>query len=973
MERRFIALVLSSVALSTPVLAQEAPASAAGDAAGTPEVIVTGSRIKQDPTNSPLPIQVVSAEELAREGIKSPEQFISFLTSNGTGLDNLASNADVVGGAQRGNNGASSANLRGQGANGTLVLLNGRRVAAHGLNGGVVDVNQIPFSAIERVEVLKDGASAIYGTDAIGGVINFILKKDYQGVGLQGSFDTTESGDGNLYRASAIAGYGDLRDQGFNLMASVSYATNKELRGDQRGFVNTFQPERGLSVDTRGTPFSTIVPLAGTAIANNNAAPLVPGSTTIRASGGINVLDLPGQPGCNAIDGMAPYDDVLWAFPQAQFACAWDTGRAAVLQQPLDTLTYMARGVYRAGDHEIAAEFTGSDADASKRFSNLQLTPNTTSQNYAYRRITGVNTTAFDAVANPLIAAFPTLAAQIAATPALSYRWRCMECGRRQIDTNTKTNRFGLSFEGPVAGGWDYRAGYTRATSESESLLGGGYYYRGTLGSGAPDPAAPTAPGATQPGIIGVLNSGILNPFSFPGQTQSQQALDMLEAVSAEGVILYGGKYTLDQVDASVSGKLFELPGGMVQAAIGLDYRKEKYRFNGDAREAAARPTILAAPFDDGNALTGVSRDIKAIYAEVLFPLFTGFELTGAFRIDDYDGFGRTNNPKLSVKYRPIDALMFRGSYNTGFRAPSFNQIFNGVTSALFTGRDIADPLICPGGVPNSTNPNCAAVAPQILNGGRLDLGPETSDQFSVGVVFQPNDNYSVSLDYWDIEREDTIQILSLRQLVDNFAIFPEAFLRDANNTLVAIDQRWLNAGGSITRGLELSARGKGDAWGGQWNVGLEATKLLEKKERVVETAPFGPSQLGVFTFSGDLGLKWKHNLFVNFQKGDWTVNLSQIFRKGYTNQALPGVANGSVVPPDLETEVDDYITYNVSASYEGLMDGLRLTAGIKNLFDEDPPFAITYDSNFGSGSSWEPRVADPRGRSFTLLAEYRF
>ncbi len=973
MERQFVAVVLCSVAFSAPLFAQETPVRADDDSAPTPEVIVTGSRIKQDPTNSPLPIQVVTAEELAREGIKSPEQFVSFLTSNGTGLDNLASNADVVGGAQRGNNGASSANLRSQGANGTLILLNGRRVAAHGLNGGVVDVNQIPFSAIERVEVLKDGASAIYGTDAIGGVINFILKKDYQGVGLQGSFDNTETGDGNLYRASAIVGYGDVRDQGFNLMASVSYATNKELRGDQRDFVNTFQPERGLSVDTRGTPFSTIVPLAGTAIANNNAAPLVPGSTTIRASGGINILDLPGQAGCNAIDGMAPYDDVLWAFPQAQFACAWDTGRAAVLQQPLDTLTYMARAVYRAGEHEIAADFTGSDADASKRFSNLQLTPNTTSQNYAYRRITGVNTAAFDAVANPLIAAFPSLAAQIAATPALSYRWRCMECGRRQIDTNTKTDRFGLSFEGPFAGGWDYRAGFTRASSESESVLGGGYYYRGTLGSGAPDPAAPVASGATQPGIIGVLNSGILNPFLFPGQTQSQQALSMLEDVSAEGVILYGGKYTLTQVDASVSGKLFELPGGVVQAAIGLDYRKEKYQFNGDARAAAARPTILAAPFDDGNALVGVHRNIKAIYAEVLLPLFSGFELTGAFRLDDYDGFGRTNNPKISLKYRPIDALMFRGSYNTGFRAPSFNQIFNGVTSALFTGRDIADPLICPGGVPNSTNPNCTAIAPQILNGGRLELGPETSDQFSVGMVFQPNDNYSLSLDYWDIEREDTIQILSLRQLVDNFAIFPEAFLRDANNTLVAIDQRWLNAGGSITRGLELSARAKGNAWGGQWNAGLEATRLLEKKERVVETAPYGPSQLGVFTFSGDLGLKWKHNLFVNFQKGDWTVNLSQIFRKGYTNQALPGVANGSVVPPDLEEKVDDYITYNVSASYEGLMDGLRLTAGIKNLFDEDPPFAITYDSNFGSGSSWEPRVADPRGRSFTLLAEYRF
>lgn len=218
------------------------------------EIIVTGSRIKRDPNDSALPLQVIGTEELAREGISSPEQLIMYLSSNGTAGDNLASNADVVDGQQRGNNGASFANLRGQGSSGTLVLLNNRRVAAHGLNGGAVDVNQIPFSALERVEVLKDGASAIYGTDAIGGVINFITRTDYEGLGLSGFMDITERGDSPRYRASAIVGYGDLAEQGFNVMASVSYSTAKALRGSDRDFVNTFQPDRGLSVDTRGTP-----------------------------------------------------------------------------------------------------------------------------------------------------------------------------------------------------------------------------------------------------------------------------------------------------------------------------------------------------------------------------------------------------------------------------------------------------------------------------------------------------------------------------------------------------------------------------------------------------------------------------------------------------------------------------------------------------------------------------------------------
>ncbi|MBA2636223.1 MAG: TonB-dependent receptor, partial [Sphingomonas sp.] len=658
------------------------------------EIVVTGSRIKRDPNDSALPLQIITTQELQRNGISTPEQLLGFLTTNGSAADNLASNADVVSGQQRGNNGASFANLRGQGPGATLILLHGRRVAAHGLQGSAVDVNQIPFAAIERVEVLKEGASAIYGTDAIGGVINFILRKDYQGLGVQGFADVASRGDHTIYRTSAIAGYGDLAGQGFNVMGAVSYSTIPELRGDQRDFVNTFQPERGLSPDTRGTPFATIFPLAGTFFPNATSTPLAPGSTTQRLSGGINVLDLPGGEGCDAIDGQGPYDELLWTTPAAAFACAWDTGRAAVLQQPLKTLTWLARGVARLGEHEISLEATGSDATAFKRFSNLQITPNTSTQRYAHP----VGAPGYDLVYGRLIGAFPELAARPRAP--LSYRWRCIECGRREITTDTKTARYALGVDGPLFAGWDYRAGVSYAQSQSQSELGSGYYFRGTLASGADDPNAPLAPGATRRGIIGLLNSGLINPFLLPGQSQSAAGLAALEAVSAEGVILYGGKYSVTQIDGSVAGTLFDLPGGAVKAAIGLDYRKEKYRFNGDVREAAARPVIIAAPFDDGNALGGVSREIKAAYAEVLIPVLETLEVTLAARVDDYGSFSRTTNPMANFKFRPIRPLLFRGNYNTAFRVPAFNQLFNGRSEALFTGADIADPATCPGAVP---------------------------------------------------------------------------------------------------------------------------------------------------------------------------------------------------------------------------------------------------------------------------------
>jgi iron complex outermembrane receptor protein len=949
------------------------------------DILITGSRIKQDPNNSALPLQIITNKEIQDNGISSPEQLVMFLSTNGSGADNLASNADVTTGAQRGTNGLSAANLRGQGSAATLVLLNGRRVAAHGLSGSAVDVNQIPFAAIDRIEVLKDGASAIYGTDAVGGVINFITKKNFRGLSLQGFTDVTEEGGGNIYRLSGTAGYGDLDKDGFNIMGAVSYSWNQILRGSDRAFVNGNQPNRGLSIDTRGTPIATAFNTAASPFQPTNSVnpaltgTLLGGLTLTApnganaAAGGINTLDLPGGAGCGSVDGGMPYDEALWNAPTAIYACSWDTGRAAVIQQPIETLTYYGRGVVRVfGKSELSLEITGSDANSAKSFSNAQVSVNTTNFPAAYP-LNALTATTYNAVYNSILNAF-TDPAQRAALQAnygkpIGYRWRCDACGPREYKTDTKTFRAALGLEGPLFQGWDYKAGASYASSESASVLGSGYYYRGTLANGAPDPAAPTAPGASTPGLVGLLNSGILNPFSL---SQSDAALAGLKAISAEGTTLYGGKYEVKQADASIAGPLFDIGGRSVQLAVGVDYRRESYSFNGSDAAAATAPVIFLAAFDNVNALRKKDRTVKAAYAELLVPILPGLDVTGAARIDDYSGFGSTTNPKVSIKYRPFKQIMFRGSYNTSFRVPTFNQIFNGITDSPYSGSDLADPVACPGGVPNAT-PACAFIRPEILTGGTPGLRPETARQFNAGVVIQPVKDFSLSVDWWSIAVDNTIQLLTLTQLIQNASLFPDRFIRDpSTNTILAIDDTWINAGSRRTQGLEISARGGIDGLGGRFDAGLDGTLLLKKREKLTPTSAYGPSLIGVFTFAGDLGVRWKHNAFISYSTKDWSLALTQIFRKGYKNFALPGIASGAITRPDYNAFVNDYIIYNVAVSYNGI-PGYKMSLGVKNLFNTDPPFAITYDGNSGAGSSWEPRVADPRGRSFTVNVEAKF
>ncbi len=826
------------------------------------------------------------------------------------------------------------------------------------------------------MEVLKDGASAIYGTDAIGGVMNFITKKEFKGFAASGFIDKTEHGGGDIYKASVLAGAGDLDDNGFNIMVGWSYSENKILRGLQRDFVTTNLPSFGLSADTRGTPFATIFAQGTTTLNPTNTlliaanGPFIPGSTTIRGTA-VNPLDIPGGAGCSSVPGMFAYDEQLWPGALASaYACAYETGKPAVLTQPLQTLSLYAKGTARFGDHEISLEYMRSDADATKSFSENQLSNNNTNLQLRFPR-NALTAPVYDRIVSQLQSAFPGIALNVGAP--IAYRWRCMECGPRSIDTNTQADRIFLGIEGPLFGGWEYRGGASRASSQSESQLGTGYFYRGTLANGVADPLAPTAPGASAPGIVGVLNSGLINVFLQPGETQSAAGLAALKAISAQGVVLSGGKYTVTQFDGSASGPIFSLPAGMVMGAIGVDYRKEEYSFNGDVRAVSSRPDVFNAPFDPVlSNLNDRSRDIKAAYAELLLPLFSGFELNAAVRIDDYSGFGQTTNPKVSFKYKPIDQIMFRGSYNTGFRVPSFNQIFKETVKSSLPGADLADPQNCPNGIPIAGNPLCAPINPNILSGGNLNLGPETSRQFGFGVVLQPINNFSATIDWWKIDRSGTISDLSVSQLVQNYEIFKDRFIRNGSGLLTQIDRRFVNAGDSFTQGIDISLRGNTGFAGGELSLGMDGTYLLSKKRQIVPSLPVGPNEVGIFDFSNDLSLRWKHNAYIAFATGDFGFSLSQIFRLGYQNGNVGRVKSGEITRPDVVTRVKDYVTYNFSANYKAL-ENVTFIAGVKNIFDTEPPFAITYDTNTGAGSSWEPRVADPRGRAFTLQVDVKF
>ncbi len=951
MRRLSLALL---AALTMPVMAQQADSkdsSTDSKVKTLDRMTVTGSRIQRTDVEAALPITIIQRAEIDAQGITSAEQLLQQLNVASNGPDSLAANSGVAPPGTRGNNGVSGANLRGQGADATLVLLNGRRVAAHGLAGQVVDLNSIPFAAIERVEVLRDGASAVYGTDAIGGVINFITRKNYQGYSISAGADVTQQGGGNIYNASLLGGWGDLDTDHWNVWAAVNVKKNKILRGNQRDFANSFQPERGLGPDTRGTPFANVVTGTGSMIGGGLKDPATGLTKTT-----INTLDLPGGAGCiNGGDMMGPYDDKAWASPGASFGCAWDYGRARTIQQPVDTLQGIGRATFKINDnHEFFAEFMGSKVTSTRFFEAQQISSSinaSATQLDAYELNANTKAT-YDAIYNQVHAYFGDQA-NLAYGKPITYRWRCYACGPRQLETETKAYRLLFGLTGTLAN-WDYDVGLSRAQSSAQSVLAGGYYYT--------------------PQLKAALKSGLLNPFLMPGQDQSQAAYAALAAADASGLLLYKGVSTTTTLDASASGSLgFKLWGEEdVKAAVGVDIRREEYEFNGPSQWAQGNAFIFGAPGDASNYMSPKKRNVKAVFAEFNLPVTNSLELNIAVRHDQYDGFGGTTNPKYSFKWHPIDWLVFRGAYSTGFKVPDFAKLFRGITETQYTGLDLADPAKCPNGRYNPDVANCnVQIRPDIVTGGNPNLKPEEAKQRSLGFVIAPTANFNVSVDWWQIERFNTIRSgFNLSTMTANYPMYASNFIRDSSGNIIQIDQRYINTGGTLTSGIELDANLRGELAGGNWNIHLNGNYLDTFKTKSFDSLPYTGNLVGEYERYFNLPIKWKHTLGFAWQKGNWAHSLTQVYRGGYRDWVPPGIANG-YTPAEYNPKVDSYTLYNYSVSWTGI-DKLKLTFGIRNLLNTDPPFTLRYLDD-GDGAAWEARVADPRGRAFNLMAEYAF
>lgn len=920
MKLKKLAQCMSFVLVAGPVMAQDTPATQKLE-----RVEITGSNIKRIADEGSTPIQVITRAEIERAGIVSAEQLVMRITANGTGADNLSSNAGIqLGTTDRNNNGNSSANLRGLGASSTLVLLNGRRVSTHGAKGNAVDLNTVPLAAVERVEILKDGASAIYGTDAIGGVINFILRKDYQGLEASAFVDVTQEGGANIYRASLLGGWGNLAKDGYNLMASLTMDKQEKLSGPERSFANGYQPERGLSPDTAGSPFATQTGLAGTAIGATFRLPTTGTQTYNRA----NLLSF--QDKCGTVPTMSQYQYQLWASPGARFACAYDYGGAEVLIQPIERTNFVSRGTFKINsDHTAFFEALATRSVAEKQFEPYQITT----------AFTGTLAGSVYPVNGPYYQNLSAYIPTFDPTKPIAYRWRCNDCGLRTIETTTDSYRLLAGLEGTLFGGWDYKLGVSTAQSKADSILGEGYLY--------------TAP------LITALASGLVNPWVLPGQTQTPEALALLRAASAAGAKLFGGKSTLLQADGAVSRELFALPAGPVSVAAGFDFRRESYQFSDGS--TTTNPVYLA-PFDA--EFKKVSRDITAVYAEAAIPIIKRLEATLAVRYDNYSDFGGTTNPKATLRWNPVNELLFRGSYNTGFRAPSFFQLYGAQGDSQVPG-NIADPVLCP---QNPGDLSVCAIRPNARQGGNKDLKPETSKQWTIGAVFSPTNWITANVDLWQIKRTDRIYELTPQQVIANYTQFPDSLVRGTNGRLDGpggyIRAGFVNADGDITRGVDLGVQARGTIGGARWSAGIDGTYIDSFRSRIFVTQPYVETA-GQWN-SRDLFVRWKHQAQFTYTRGPWSATVSQSFTSGYKDQVPAGV-----VPAGFNPDVSNYTLYNISATYTGFRN-MTLTLGVKNIFNTDPPFTA-HNLDFAAGAGWDPRVADPRGRAFTAGLTYKF
>jgi iron complex outermembrane receptor protein len=462
----------------------------------------------------------------------------------------------------------------------------------------------------------------------------------------------------------------------------------------------------------------------------------------------------------------------------------------------------------------------------------------------------------------------------------------------------------------------------------------------------------------------------------MPGQTQTAEVIQAFEDMQMRGKI-YDGKTTVKQVDATISGPLGNFLAGPLEFALGLNGRQESYEFSGsqsflcvDSITGTTLATYNNASLTYGcpgnSSSPSLSRKIAAVFGELVARPLKGLEVTLQARYDRYQVIGGTTNPKVGIKYQPVDSLLMRGSASTGFRAPTPQQVNQGVVESQLTGQ-FRDPVLCADLASPADATQCARLSLPYRAGGNPLLKPETSRQASLGLVFSPTPRFQANLDYWQVTLSDRIRQLSTSEMISNYDVYQDNFVRDPTTHIVQyIQAGWVNSAGSKTRGVDFGLTQLFDALQGRFTASLTGTRMLSNKEQTRDNAPF-IEYVGKWN-NTTLYVPLRLNASLGYRTDLWNVTLSGIYRDGYEDQnrgpTAAGGGNYTSIQP-YTRRVAAYTTFNLVGSYTGIK-GLAITGSIINLDNVRPPFTW-HNVDSAAGAGWDPRMADPRGRTWGL------
>jgi iron complex outermembrane recepter protein len=876
---------------ATPTFAQTAPAKPAPAAEDESTIVVTGSILRRTNTETPSPVTVLTTNELEQRGVNTVSEALQRISANGSGT--------LSEGWNNGSNFATGANapsLRGLTVQSTLTVFDGLRMAPYPLaddgHRNFVDLGVIPDAVVERLEILKDGASSTYGADAVAGVINVITKKQVEGFHANASVGISEKGDAPEQRFDATIGYGDLKEQGFNVYINGSYRRNEALYARDRAYpFNT--SDLSQICDTLGNCMAN-----GVQFGINADGTLGGGTTTVAplvaplnaANGRVGPYRLLNPAGCAAA-GLTPVT-LTAAQAGATFAtsqCQQDLRKQySTLRPQSERYGFALRGTFRVGDnaeayvsgnywntHTYTQLSPGAFEGQTTAPQTLSLSPFVLP---VYVCATGVGTI-------PLAGGANTSTGCTAANGALNpnnpfaalgqnARLRSRYDRPRTVESNTRSLRGALGIHGTFGANdeWGYQADFTVSNVKLD-IIQANYLI--------PQRLADVAAQGTYNFVTPSLNSEAMRAYIAPTNVNTSNS-------------------DLWQAQAVLSRSLMELSGGPLQAAVGVSYRHEAID------NPSANPANLAHPFDRYYTINAVgavgSRNVKSAFFEVNVPILDSLEVNASGRYDDYSSGQSNFSPKIGAKFTPIKQVALRGTYSKGFRIPSFNESYGLPTTGYGTQQVncVTFAAFC------AAHGNNAYATTQYSLGrtqiGNPSLSSEKSRSWTVGAVIEPTRNFSFTVDYFNIKVKNlvsgvaaSVQTDALNQYFTNngvvnipgITVRPQLADPAFPNALALpgfIEFSFQNADSESVSGVDFGANAKFEIGDVKLSSSLDASYVLKyqvnREDGTVERYDGSLSPCDYTSCSGTP--KWRGSWSNTFELGKASLTATTYYTSGY-------------------------------------------------------------------------------------------